>query len=78
MAAKTVKQISNELKRKTDKVKRLEKELAKDKAVVSSLKKGLDAAKKKEAAAKAAKAKVKAKAKPKAKAKAKAKAKPKL
>ena len=73
MAVKTksVKQLTNELKLKKDKAKKLDKELRTVNADVKSVTRALDAAKKKEAAEKdriaKAKAKAKAKSKPKSK-----------
>jgi len=72
MKGQSVKQLQNSLKRKTDKVKKLDTELKSEKAAIAMFKKEIADAKKKEAEEKA---KAKAKAKPKAKAKAKPKAK---
>lgn len=70
------KQLENTIKRKNEKVVKLQKEIKAETAAIAKLKSDLVVEKKKEADAKAAAA-AKAKAKPKAKAKAKAKAKPK-
>jgi hypothetical protein len=67
MKSKSVKQLLNDLKRKNDKVKKLDKEMRGEKAIIARLTRNLSEAKKKEEAARRAKAKAKGKAKPKKK-----------